>query len=163
MLSAAFLNLIMRLTVLGQQGSGEEQTQQEYPTQTLWNSQCFTAHNNIPAMTNQGLQFKSASWASWISCFFRFLLAHYKLCWMHCMLSGQQCTDDPIPCRAVMLPCSSPDHAHRNKHCSSPANNGWVCQHHYIPENFTAIILCVPRALIRSWSHPRRTANSITD
>lgn len=100
----------MRLTVLGQQGSGEEQTQQEYPTQTLWNSQCFTAHNNIPAMTNQGLQFKSASWASWISCFFRFLLAHYKLCWMHCMLSGQQCTDDPIPCRAVMLPCSSPDH-----------------------------------------------------
>lgn len=106
MLSAAFLTLIMRLTVLGQQGSGEEQTQQEYPTKTLWNSQCFTAHNNIPAMTNQGLQFKSASRASWISCFFRFLLAHYKRA--GCIVCCQGSSALMIPSPAEQLCCPTP-------------------------------------------------------
>lgn len=76
------------------------------PNSTLMNtSQHMQQH---PCYANQGLYFKSASWASWMS-FLHISSGTLEAYWTHCMWSGLQCTDNHISCRTVVLSCSSPE------------------------------------------------------
>lgn len=120
MLSAAFLNFIMRLTVLGWEGS--EQQTQKYQTQTLWNTQCFTAHTATSLQWQTKVcNLNQLPWASWMSCFFRFLLAHKKCAGCIARCQSSRALMIPSPAEYLWRPAPHQSYAQR----SIAVNNGW--------------------------------------